>query len=114
MTINVKIGQDIDNKTIYKMTDQFTTRKKLSDLKGQTLRAKRIILYEDVNSNNETQMLTSIETDGGVLVSNSRTVYDSVSGLYAAFGDEMLGYALKVMTGKSKNGREYIWLVADC
>ena len=87
---------------------------KLSNVKGQTISVGDWILYEDVKKNDNGQekyeTILSIRTeDGEVFATNSTTfqrAFDEMIDLFASSGETVK--FVKVGTGTSKNGRDYI------
>lgn len=75
---------------------------KVADHVGEILNVKAIMFGED-NGRDVVAMLTE---DGEVLASISNSLISDVSAIIAAFGCPV---KIKICTGKSKRGREFIY-----
>lgn len=96
---------------LYKLV-QSPERKKLTDIKGQTITLVKWVLYTEPDKDGKEMKLVSLTTaDGTVYCTNSATFFHSFESavvLFAQFGEEL--HEIQVATGTSKNGRDYI----DC
>lgn len=94
---------------LYVLT-QSPDREKLTAVKGDTLTLASWVLYTDVNSKGEEVTLLAMITDGGkAYCTNSATFckyFGNAVEMYKQFGEEFT--VVQVVTGTSKNGREYI------
>lgn len=96
---------------LYKLV-QSPDRKRLTDVKGAELELVSWALYEEPDKNGKVVKLLALSTaDGSAYCTNSATFtrsFESAVEMFSQFGQEF--HVIKVMTGTSKNGREYI----DC
>lgn len=85
-------------------------REKLTDAKGAILTLANWVYFTDVDSKGDEVALMSITTvDGKTYTTNSSTFcrdFGSAVEMYKQFGEEFT--KIQVITGTSKNGREYI------
>lgn len=111
MNIIAKSANIATSMDLYKLV-QSPDRKRLTDVKGQTLNLNQWVLYTEPDKNgDEVQLLALSTTDGNAYCTNSGTFcrsFESAVNMFAQFGDEF--HVIQVMVGTSKNGREYI----DC
>ena len=91
---------------------QSPERKKLTDIKGQTIELDKWVLYTEPDKDGKEMSLLSLSTvDGTAYCTNSATFFrsfESAVAMFAQFGEEF--HEIQVSTGTSKNGRDYI----DC
>ena len=91
---------------------QSPERKKLTDMKGQTIELDKWVLYTEPDKDGKEMSLLALSTiDGTTYCTNSATFCRSFEGAvatFAQFGEEF--HKIHVTTGTSKNGRDYI----DC
>lgn len=96
---------------LYKLI-QSPDRKKLTDIKGQTIELDKWVLYTEPDKDGKEMNLLALSTvDGTAYCTNSSTFCRSFEGAVATFsqfGEEF--HEIQVTTGTSKNGRDYI----DC
>lgn len=96
---------DLDKEQIYFMT-KAPNIMKMSDVKEQTLDIDCWVIYEDTNSEGETQQLFSLLTpEGEAYATNSATFLDSFQDIIGIF--EHVD-RIKVGSGVSKNNRTYL------
>lgn len=96
---------------LYKLV-QSPERKKLTDIKGQTITLDKWVLYTELDKDgNEMKLLALTDSDGSAYCTNSATFcrsFESAVTMFAQFGEEF--HEIQITTGTSKNGRDYI----DC
>lgn len=96
---------------LYKLV-QSPERKKLTDIKGQTITLDKWVLYTEPDKDGKEMKLLALTTDdGSAYCTNSATFcrsFESAVTMFAQFGEEF--HEIQVTTGTSKNGRDYI----DC
>lgn len=96
---------------LYKLV-QSPERKKLTDIKGQTITLDKWVLYTEPDKDGKEMKLLALTTaDGSAYCTNSATFcrsFESAVTMFAQFGEEI--HEIQVTTGTSKNGRDYI----DC
>ena len=94
------------------MLVQSPNRKKLTDIKGQTIELDKWVLYTEPDKDGKEMSLLALSTvDGTAYCTNSSTFcrsFESAVATFGQFGEEF--QKIQVVTGKSKNGRDYI----DC
>lgn len=100
--------QDMDTKLVYKLTK---SKKNVSvkDLEDNTeISPADWLVYEDVNKNGEeVEILSILCKNGEVVTAQSPTFKESFFDMVEAFGND---FTCQKISGKSKNGREYV----DC
>lgn len=100
--------QDMDKKLVYKLTK---SKKNVSvkDLEDSTeITPTDWLIYEDVNKNGEEVEILSILCENGeVVTAQSPTFKESFLDMVEAFGND---FTCQKISGRSKNGREYV----DC
>lgn len=108
MKIITKSG-DLTSKELYDLTLSPNVQK-MKDCIGQTIEVKAWVLYEDVNSKEETQEILSIVSpDGEIFGTNSGTFkkdFATMISFFNGFGEEI--QAINVISGTSKANREFI------
>ena len=96
---------------LYKLV-QSPERKKLTDIKGQTITLDKWVLYTEPDKDGKEMKLLALTTaDGSAYCTNSATFcrsFENAAAMFAQFGEEF--HDIQVTTGTSKNGRDYI----DC
>ena len=96
---------------MYKLV-QSPERKKLTDIKGQTIELDKWVLYTEPDKDGKEMSLLSLSTvDGTTYCTNSATFcrsFESAVTTFGQFGEEF--HSIQIVTGTSKNGRDYI----DC
>lgn len=112
MNIIAKSANIVSSFDLYKLV-QSPERKKLTDVKGQTLNLDKWVLYTepDKKTGNEMELLAIATAGGNAYCTNSSTFCKSFGDaveMFKQFGEEF--HTIQVMVGTSKNGREYI----DC
>lgn len=89
---------------------QAPDREKLTAAKGAILTLESWVLYTDVSSKGDEVTLLAMTTDDGkAYCTNSSTFckdFNNAVDMYKQFGEEFT--KIQVVTGTSKNGREYI------
>jgi len=80
---------------------------KMSDAKNAVLKPEAYIIFEDQNlSTGDVSRIVSIRSEGKVYATNSASFIREFDMIAEAFGDDMP--SIKVTTGKSSKGRQYI------
>ena len=109
MNIIAKSASVTSAHDVYVLT-QAPDREKLTTAKGATLTLESWVMYTDVNAKGEEQQLLALTTDDGkAYCTNSATFckdFGNAVEMYKQFGEEFI--KIQVVTGTSKNGREYI------
>ena len=107
----VKSSKDLSTSETYKMTMDAGIQK-MREAVGSRLDIAAYCKYEDENKDGDTQTILSVMTDDGeVFATNSPTFireFDRMVDLFKASGEDLR--AIKVITGTSKAGREFITL----
>lgn len=97
---------DMDKRTAYRLT-KANTVKKVSEIAGSVINPSAWILYEDQDEKTgELKTVLTIEDNGELFGTISKTFIKAFIDAADFFGDE-LG-SVKVISGKSKAGREYV------
>ena len=111
MNIITKSANVASSFDLYKLV-QSPERKKLTDIKGQTIELDKWVLYTEPDKDGKEMKLLAMTTvDGLAYCTNSATFcrsFESAVTMFAQFGEEF--HKIQVVTGTSKNGRDYI----DC
>lgn len=111
MNIIAKSANVVSAFDLYKLV-QSPERKKLTDIKGQTIELDKWVLYTEPDKDGkEMPLLALTAVDGVSYCTNSATFchsFDSAVATFGQFGEEF--HKIKVTTGTSKSGRDYI----DC
>ena len=106
MNIITKSANIASSFDLYKLV-QSPERKKLTDIKGQTIELDKWVLYTEPGK--EMKLLSLSTVDGSAYCTNSATFcrsFESAVAMFAQFGEEF--HKIRVATGTSKNGRDYI------
>ena len=111
MNIITKSANVASSFDLYKLV-QSPERKKLTDIKGQTIELDQWVLYTEPDKDGKEMLLLALSTvDGTAYCTNSSTFcrsFECAVETFSQFGEEF--HKIQVNTGKSKNGRDYI----DC
>lgn len=111
MTI-IKTSKELSAQERYFLT-MAPSVQKMKDAIGQELEVTAFCVYEDTNSKGEEQTILSMTTpEGDVFATNSPTFIEDFQKMWDLFND--LGEqvkAIKVISGTSKSGREFITCV---
>lgn len=111
MNIIAKSANVVSAFDLYKLV-QSPERKKLTDIKGQTIELDKWVLYTEPDKDGKEMNLMALSTvDGTAYCTNSVTFFhsfESAVATFGQFGEEF--HKIQVTTGTSKNGRDYI----DC
>lgn len=109
MTINKIAPATIDRDTDYALTISSAT-KPLKDYTGQTIPVKAMALLEDVSENGEVIVIARIMDDDGIVYgTSSKSFVRALTGAWEYAERWKIGIeALKIMTGRSRNGRDYL------
>lgn len=111
MNIISKSANVVSAFDMYKLV-QSPVRKKLTDIKGQTIELDKWVLYTEPDKDGKEMFLLALSTvDGTSYCTNSATFcrsFESAVATFGQFGEEF--HKIQVTTGTSKNGRDYI----DC
>lgn len=109
MNIIAKSASVTSAHDLYALT-QAPDREKLTTVKGDTLTLASWVLYTDGNNKGDEVTLMAMTTvDGKAYCTNSATFckdFGNAVEMYKQFGEEFT--KIQVVTGTSKNGREYI------
>lgn len=96
----------LTKRDIYKLTMDANI-KKMSDYIGVEFTPVKHAFYTDENSKGETNEILSImDENGDVYATNSATFKQDFAKMLDLFGDE--DFQMTVVSGISKNGREFI------
>ena len=102
----IKATEGLTKRNIYDLT-RSPEIKKMSENKGTVIDVDSYCLYLDVNGKGDEVTILSIgDRDGSVYATNSQTAIKEFEYILDLMDGEH--FAVKVMTGTSKNGREYI------
>lgn len=84
----------------------------LKDMVGQALKMHGFVIYSEVDSNGNEQVVTAIKTDNGFVGSTSSNVRGTVEGVADVYTPEEFatGIDFVVRSSKSKNGRDFLTL----
>ena len=98
---------ELDQRTIYKMMKSPDV-KKMSDAEGSILEVAAWVAYNDVDSRTGEirEILTILTTDGEMFGTVSAVFQREFKDIVKFFGDDV--GAIKVISGKSKAGRNFI------
>lgn len=111
MNIIAKSANVVSAFDLYKLI-QSPERKKLTDIKGQTIELDKWVLYTEPDKDGKEMNLLAISTvDGTSYCTNSATFcrsFESAVDTFGQFSEEF--HSIQIVTGISKNGRDYI----DC
>ena len=106
MNILNKFPAEMDKRTAYRLT-KANSVKKVSEIAGSVINPAAWILYEDQDAKTgETKTVLTIEDNGEMFGTISSTFIKAFIDAAEYFGED-LG-AIKILTGKSKAGREYV------
>ena len=107
----IESSENLNPKAIYNLTKSPKTRK-ISEAVGQVLTVDKWVIYEDADKKTgEARELLAIDTGAEVFATNSPTFIESFrSGreLFVQYGADVK--TIEVISGTSKNGRNYM----DC
>ena len=107
MNIIMSYPADMDKKTIYQLTMSPETRK-MRDAKGTRLEVCAWCQYRDTDQDgNDRDVLAILTPEGETYASNSPTFADDFFNMVELFGDGGVD-AIRVISGTSKAGREFI------
>ena len=102
----IKSTDGLTKRNIYDLT-RSPEIKKMSENKGTIIDVDSYCLYQDVNGKGDEVTILSIGAkDGTVYATNSQTAIKEFEYILDLMDGEP--FAVRVMTGTSKNGREYI------
>lgn len=104
MNILKQYPENLDKKTVFRMTEEDTL--KMSDVEGQELKVDAFVLYEDLNRDGEEVELLSIMSGEEVYSTVSKTFIEKFKKIDAKFSAD--GYSILVEGGTSKAGRHYL------
>ena len=101
----IKKSKEFTKKEIYNLT-RSPEIKKLSDQEGAVIPVDGFLIFTDTNmEGDETEIMTILSKDGTVYASNSSTAQKEMMFIADLMDGEE--YAVKVIRGKSKQGRVY-------
>lgn len=104
-TINKQFPENLSRRDAVKLTR--ANAKKMSELSGSIIEPQKWVLYEDQDAKTgEIKTVLSIESNGEIFGTISPTFIREFTALTEEIGDD-LG-EIKVVTMKSKNGREFV------
>ena len=96
---------DLDKRTAYRLTRAQT--KKMIEAAGSVLNPTAWVLYEDINGKSgEIQNVLTLEADGEVFGTVSKVFIREFTDAAEYFGGTP--GAIKVITGETKNGRDFV------
>lgn len=102
----IKATEGLTKRNIYDLT-RSPEIKKMSENRGAVIDVDSFCLYLDVNGKGDEVTILSIGAkDGSVYATNSQTAIKEFEYILDLMDGEP--FAVRVMTGTSKNGREYI------
>lgn len=102
----LKTSRELNDEEVYLLCMQANVNK-MSDAEGQVLELEAWALYEDENARGETNEVLAILTkDGDVFGTISATFIKEFNKMADHFKDRLL--KIKVVSGTTKNGRQYI------
>lgn len=111
MNIIAKSANVVSAFDLYNLV-QSPERKKLTNIKGQTIELEKWVLYTEPDKDGKEMTLLAMSTvDGTAYCTNSATFcrsFESAVATFGQFGEEF--HSVQIVTGTSKNGRDYI----DC
>lgn len=111
MNIIAKSANVVSAFDLYKLI-QSPEREKLTNIKGQTIELDKWVLYIEPDKDGKEMHLLALSTvDGNAYCTNSATFcrsFESAVATFGQFGEEF--HRIQIVTGTSKNGRDYI----DC
>lgn len=108
MNIIKNYPEDISKRDMFKLT-QNSGVKKLSSAAGSTITPEQWVIYEDTDlKTGDLQKILVIEADGETFATVSKTFIDSFERAVDYLGTDI--GPIKVASGTSKGGRDYI----DC
>lgn len=100
--------EGLSKRDIYNLT-RSPEIKKMSEHKGDIVDVDNFCIYTDTNGKgDEVTILSIMGNDGAVYATNSSTAIKEFEYILDLMEDE--AFAIKVTSGISKNGREYITL----
>ena len=103
----IKNSNGLDRKKAYQLMHAMSTRKML-DAVGSILEIDAWVLYADVDTKTgEAKEVLTIESEGEIFGTISKTFLRDFSDIVDAFGDEP-ELSIKVVDGMSKAGRQFI------
>lgn len=107
MNIIKSYPEDMSKKTVYQLTMSPETRK-MKDAKGTKLEVSAWCQYRDTDQEgNDRDVLAILTPEGETYASNSPTFADDFFRMVELFGPDGVD-AIKVISGTSKAGREFI------
>lgn len=102
----IKYKGDFTKVDIFNMT-QGTTLAKVSDSIGEVMELEGWILYEDEDKDGNLQTVLALKEKNGLMSATiSKTFIDQFNKALEFMGEE--DFNIKVVGGKSKNGRDYV------
>lgn len=111
MNIIAKSANVVSAFDLYNLV-QSPERNKLTNIKGQTIEFDKWVLYTEPDKDGKEMPLLALSTvDGTAYCTNSATFcrsFESAVATFSQFGEEF--HSIQIVTGTSKNGRDYI----DC
>lgn len=111
MNIITKSANVASSFDLYKLV-QSPERNKLTDIKDQIIELDKWVLYTEPDKDGKEMKLLALTTvDGLAYCTNSATFcrsFENAVTMFAQFGEDF--HKIQVVTGTSKNGRNYI----DC
>ena len=102
----INSNKELTKRESYKMTLD-PSIKKMRDFIGVQIEVSASCLYKDVNKDGqEIEVLSIMDSDGCVYATNSETFKRDFMNIADLMGGEV--YAIEIISGKSKAGREFI------
>ena len=106
MATIIKSDKELTKRESYKLTLD-PAIKKMRDFIGVQIDVAGYCLYKDVNKDGkEIEVLSIMDTDGCVYATNSETFKRDFMNIADLMDGEV--YAIEIISGKSKAGREFI------
>lgn len=107
MKVIKSFPEEMDKKTSYRLMNSPDTNK-MTDADGSTLYIKAWVIYTDADykTGEEHKVLAIMTTDGDIFATISPTFMREFEKIMDHFDNDV--EAIKVITGSSKNGRQYV------
>lgn len=105
----IKMSKNVEGADLYFLTSS-PEIEKMTTVKGETLALDKWVLFEDVNrKTGEMQRILSIKSGDKMYATNSATFIESLETMMKCFDTMGLEvHHVRVTTGTSKGGREFI------
>lgn len=105
-----KSNENLTKKELFLMTKNPNIKTMKSLDNGQELTVKHWVHFTDVNGTGEkVEILSIMDESGMVVASNSQSFRDMFFDIVGIMGeDEMEGFTIKKLGGKTKAGRDFV------